>query len=194
MALDLNKFITQVRSMSNTIPGMDKVALMFQQIQDGVNQGLSAAGVDATGFVSPPDPPSAMSVKANSGVVHATLQDNSTRARPLNYFVEAATEPAFLQPHVFHLGASRGTFITLPAMNDAGVAQPWYFRSYSMYQGSTQPSAHQVYGGTSNPTAVNVGGTTALTPLPSTGSGTSSTTGQQGGTGFGVAQVSTPHD
>jgi hypothetical protein len=186
--LDLGKFLTEVRSAARQNPVFARMALMTKQIEDAINQLGTATGTDPTGFVSPPDPPSALNVKPANGLVHVTLEDNSQRSRGLHYFVEADTDPSFPQPHVEHLGVSRGRFISLPAKDDNGNPQSWYFRAYSMQLGSSQPSAHQVLGGTESPTAVNVGGTTQLTPLPSTGSGTASTSGQQGGTGFGVAQ------
>jgi hypothetical protein len=127
-------------------------------------------------------------VKAANGTVHVTLTDNSQRSRTLNYFVESDTDPSFPQPHVDHLVASRGAFLNRPALDDNGAAQKWYFRAFSMQPGSSQRSDHVVFGGSNSPTAVDVGGTTQMTPLPSTGSGTASTSGQQGGTGFGTAQ------
>jgi hypothetical protein len=121
--------------------------------------------------------------------VHVTLSDYSERSRSLHYFVEADTDPAFPNPHGFQLGASRGLFVNLPAKDDNANAQSWYFRGYSMYPGSAKRSNHVIFGGAAAPEAVSVGGTTELTPLTSTGMGTASATGQQGGQGFGTAQV-----
>jgi hypothetical protein len=190
--LDLGKFLMEIRAEAQRAPVFARMALMFQQIQDGVNQIGAAVGVDPTGHIQPPSPPQNISVKAANGTVHVTLTDNSQRNRSLNYFLEHDTNPAFPNPHVVHLVASRGTFLNLPAKDDDNNAQSWYFRAYSMYPGSTQPSSHIVFGGTSAPTPVSVGGTTQLTPLPSTGAGTASTTGQQGGKGFGQPQFSNP--
>jgi hypothetical protein len=183
MALDLGKFLTEVRKTN------PKMALMFEQIEDAVNQVANLTGVDATQHGEPPNPPAGIDVKAASGLVHVTLTDYSERTRALHYFVEADTNPAFPSPHGFHLGASRGLFVTLPAKTDGNAAQSWYFRGYAMYPGSTQRSDHIVYGGAASPTGVSVGGTTTLTPLTSTGMGTANTNGQQGGQGFGTPQV-----
>lgn len=183
--------MTEVRSAAKKIPVFSRLAIMFENIQDAVNQTANAAGVDSTEMLQAPDPPNAINVKAANGTVHVTLSDNSQRSRALNYFVEADTMPSFAQPHVFHLGVGRGAFLNLPAMDDDGGAQSWYFRGYSSYPGSAKQSAHQVFGGTASPTPVSVGGSTELTPLPSTGAGTASTTGQRGGTGFGPSQFST---
>lgn len=188
--LDLNKFLTEIRSAGRQIPVMNRLVLALQQLQDGVNQVGTATGTDPNSHTAQPDPPTNINVKAANGLVHVTLNDMSQRSRALHYFVEADTNPAFPQPHVFHLGASRGLFTTLPAMDDNSNPQSWYFRTYSMQLGSEQRSAHQVFGGTATPTPVSVGGLTTLTPLTSTGAGTAPTNGQRGGQGFGSAQFS----
>lgn len=187
--LDISKFIAEIRSRANALPVFARLALALEQTQDAVNAVGTATGVDPTNHTTPPDPPSSIQVKANNGVAHVTLSDTSQRSRALHYFVEADTTPAFSNPHVQHLGVSRGAFIPLPSKDDNASAQHWYFRSYSQYPGSQQRSDHQVFGG-SVPTPVDVGGSTQFTPLTSTGSGTSSTNGQQknGEGGFGVLQ------
>ena len=190
MSLDLGRFITEIKEVGNQIPVFNRLAVAFAKIEAAINQTAQAAGVDSTAQTEPPDPPSDINVKANGGLVHVTLSDSSARTRSLNYFVEADTEPSFPQPHVEHLGPSRGKFLSLPSKDDGGNPQLWYFRAYSMNPGSKARSAHQVYGGITNPTGVNVGGNANLTPLPSTGSGTASTTGRQSGEGFGTAQFS----
>lgn len=161
---------------------------MLTKIVSAINQTAGVLGVDSTAHASPPDPPQAIEVKANNGTAHVTLTDHSERGRALNYFIEHDTDPAFSNPHVAHLVASRGTFLSLPAKDDDGNPQKWYFRAYSMYPGSQKRSDHVILGGFATPTAVDVGGSTQLTPLPSKGAGTASTTGQQGGQGFGAPQ------
>lgn len=187
MALDISKFNTEVRAEGAKHPVFAKMALMFEQVADAINQTASAAGVDATQHVSPPDAPSAIGVKSGNGVAHVTLTDNSPRSRARNYFVEADTDPNFSAPHVVHMGVSREAFVALPGLDDNGDTQHWHFRGYSMDPGSAQRSPMQVLGG-ATPTAVDVGGQAQFTPLQATGSGTASTTGQQGGQGFGHAQ------
>jgi len=182
--LDIDNFLTEL-AIENP-----RMALMMSKVRDAINQTANATGVDSTAFQSPPHAPQSIQVKASNGLVHVTLTDSSQRSRALNYFVEHDTDPAFSNPHVLHLGASRGGFLTLPAFNDSNVAQNWHFRAYSMLPGSTKPSAPVYFGGAANPTPVSVGGTTQLTPLNSTGSGTASTTGQQGLSGFGIPQFS----
>jgi hypothetical protein len=182
--LDIDNFITELRVQN------PRMALMMDQVKNSINQVANVLGIDSTSFQAPPTAPQAINVKAAGGIAHVTITDGSTRGRALNYFVEHDTDPAFPNPHVAHLVASRGTFLSLPAKNDAGDAQSWYFRAYSMYPGSTKRSSHIIFGGFANATPVDVGGTTQLTPLPSTGAGTASTTGQQGGQGFGSSQFS----
>ncbi len=193
MALDIGTYLTEVRAEAQRTPVFARMALMFEKMTAAINQGASANGVDSTGHIQPPAPPQNISVKAANGLAHVTITDSSQRSRSLNYFLEHDTNPAFPAPHVVHLVASRGAFLSLPAKDDDGNPQNWYFRAYSMNPGSTQPSEHIVFGGANAPTPVNVGGTTQLTPLTSTGSGTASTTGQQGGSGFGKPQFANPN-
>ena len=193
MALDISDFTSEMRSRSTDDPLFARMSLMMDRVQDHINQIGSLTGVDSGGHTTPPDPPSAINVKAANGVAHVTLNDSSQRSRALNYFVEADTDPAFSNPkHIEHMGASRSKFITLPGLTDGNSTQPWYFRAYSMALGSQQASAHQYFGGSANPTPVTVGGSAQLTPLAGTGSGTGSTNGQQAGQGFGTSQYANP--
>ena len=184
MALDFGIFLAEIRARD------PHLALLLEKTQNGINQVAEATGTDATQHVSPPDAPSAINVKAAGGIAHVTITDNSQRSRALHYFVEMDTDPSFPAPHVEHLGVSRGRFVTLPGLNDSSATQNWYFRCYSMYPGASEASPHQWFGGRATPTPVTVGGSAALTPLASTGSGTASTLGVQGGTGFGTPQYS----
>lgn len=155
------------------------------KIQNGVNDLGQSIGADPTGMVATPPTIQQLTVKTNgTGLVHAVVTDNNPIQKNLHYFVEYDTNPSFTQPHVVHLGASRTMHpITLPAMDDNGNPQQFYFRAYSQYQGS-HPGAAIHFGGPV-PTAVSPGGTQKMTLIPSTGSGTAQPTGQQGGSGFG---------
>lgn len=157
----------------------------LNKLEGGVNNlGVNVAA-DPAGEVTAPPPIQQLQVKTNgTGLVHAVITDNNPIQRGLHYFVEYDTTPDFKQPHVVHLGASRSMPPTaLPANDDNGNPQNFYFRAYSQYQGS-QPGEIVHFGG-STPTAVSPGGTQNLTLLSSTGSGTAQPTGQQGGSGFG---------
>jgi hypothetical protein len=192
MALDIGVLNAEVKARGSQDPLFARMSLMFEQIENSVNQIGSLSGVDASGHVSAPTAPSQISVKAANGIAHVTLNDGAQRDRTLNYFVEADTDPSFSNPHVEHLGASRGKFFALPGLNDDGDTQNWHFRGYSMQLGSESASEHVYFGTPSAPTPVDVGGTTHLTPLVSTGAGTASTNGQQGGEGFGTYQLAKP--
>jgi len=188
MALDITTFVAELRTAAQKEPLYGRLALMMEQVQDAVNQQGNVLGVDSTQHNNPPPAPSAITVKAGGGIAHITINDTSPRGRALNYFIEHDVDPNFGNPQVIHPGASRTHFVTLPAKDDNGDAQPWYFRAYSMELGSQRRSDHIYFGGAATPTPVDVGGTGQFTPLPSTGSGTASTTGQQGGQGFGTTQ------
>ncbi len=158
-------------------------ARLFERIISAITQTARTAAVSPTGQLSAPPTIGALNVKASGETIHATISDASPIQKGINYFVEYATEPNFLAPHVFHLNASRGHFVTLPSLTDSGGTQNWYARAYSQYPGS-QPSRPVYYGGLS-PTAISLSGSTKLTPLSSTGSGTASPLGSQGAWGLG---------
>jgi hypothetical protein len=155
------------------------------KLQEGLNNLGLHLSADPTGKVTAPPVVQQLTVKTNgTGLVHAVVTDNNPIQKNLHYFVEYDTTPSFAQPHVKQLGASRSMEpITLPALDDNGNPQNFYFRAYSQYPGS-DPSAPIHFGG-DTPTAVNPGGSQKMTLLPSTGSGTAQPTGQQGGSGFG---------
>lgn len=155
------------------------------KIQEGINNLGQNLGADPTGMVATPATIQQLTVKTNgTGLVHAVITDNNQIQKNLHYFVEYDTNPAFTQPHVVHLGASRTMNpLNLPANDDNGNPQKFYFRAYSQYQGS-HPGVPIHFGGPV-PTAVAPGGSQNLTLIPSTGSGTAQPTGQQGGSGFG---------
>jgi hypothetical protein len=73
--------------------------------------------------------------------------------------------------------------IALPAMDDNGNAQKFYFRAYSAYPGG-EPGQPIHFGG-NDPTGVSPGGSVKMTLLSSTGSGTAQNSGQEGASGFG---------
>jgi hypothetical protein len=157
----------------------------LRRLQDGVNNLGQNVAVDPSGTIPAPPTIQQLTVKSNgNGLVHAVINDSNPIQKNLNYFVEYDTDPSFPQPHVVHLGASRSMApLTLPAKDDNGNAQKFYFRAYSQYPGSHPGEA--VHHGGATPTAVDPGGTQQMTLLSSTGSGTAQPTGQQGGSGFG---------
>jgi hypothetical protein len=180
--IDGSQFLKEFRSRE------PHLALLLEQMIDGINGTANLVGVNPNGKVAAPPPLEAIDVKANNGDVHVTLTHNAPINKNIKYFVEASTDPTFqnVDPaHVFELGSSRGLFTRLPAMDDDGNAQNWHFRAYPQYQGSD--ASEKTYFGTMiNPTPVDPGGTTQLTPLPSKGSGTAAPNGSQGGQGLGT--------
>ena len=186
MAVDINKelnFIRQIPTIGNYLGDA------LQRIVKGVNLTGQHIGLDPAGVLPAPNPIQQLDVKTNgTGLVHATITDHNEISKNLNYFIEYANEPSFLQPHVVHLGASRSMPpLQLPAMDDNGNPQNFYFQAYSQYPGS-HPGPKIMHGGTT-PAAINPGGTQQMTLLPSTGSGTAQNSGQEGGSGFGKVQI-----
>lgn len=182
MPIDIEKELTFVRN----IPEIGRyLGDALRKLVDGTNLLGRNAAVDPVNTMPAPPVIQQLNVKTNgTGLVHAVITDNNPIQKNLHYFVEYDTNPDFKQPHVAHLGASRTMPpITLPAKDDNGNPQNFYFRAYSQYPGS-DPGTPIHFGG-DTPTAVSPGGTQQMTLLASTGSGTAQATGQQGGSGFG---------
>lgn len=168
------------------IPGFGQfLGIALQRIEDGVNNMGQNLAVDPSGTLPSPPPIQSLTVKTNgTGLVHAVISDGNAIAKHLNYFLEYSTNASFFGAHVKQLGASRSMEpIILPANDDNGNPQKFFFRAYSQYLGS-KPGPKINFGG-SVPTAVSPGGTQQLTLIPSTGSGTAQNSGEQAGAGFG---------
>lgn len=181
MPISIDRELSQLRNR----PGLRWVYLGLNRLVSQVNQLATNLGGD-TGAMPPPPNIASLTVKSSgTGLVHAMISDPGNVSRNLQYFVEYDTNPAFTQPQVVHMGASRGALLHLPGKNDGGDGQNFYFRGYSQYPGSQKPSDRVVYGSTTTPTAVAPGGTDTLTLIPSTGSGTAANSGQEGGSGLG---------
>lgn len=177
-------FETEITFLEN-IPNIGRyLGTVLRGIQNGVNNLGQNLGAEPAGTIPPAPQIQGLTVKANNGAVHAVISDKNAISKHVNYFVEYDTNPAFTQPHVVHLGASRSMSpINLPAKDDNGKTQQFYFRAYSQYLGGN-PGAPVHFGGTT-PTPVSPGGNMQMTLIPSTGSGTAQPNGQQGGSGFG---------
>lgn len=180
--LDATQFLNEVR---NRDPHLGK---LLEQLIDGVNGISNHLGVDPKGKVQPPAAHQALNVSAGSDQVHVTITDNSPIKKNVQNFVEwSANDPAFNNPHVEHLNASRGRVLPLPAKDQNGVQIQYYFKSYSQYAGSDPQSKHTFFGTRFAPTPVTLTGSSTLALLPSTGSGTGKSDGSQSGSGLGVA-------
>lgn len=147
----------------------------LQQIVSAINLLGRATGVDPSGSIAQPARIGGISVVAASGIFDIAITDNSAVHRGIYYFAESDTSPNFTGPRVWFMGSSRNLRIALGNLT-------LYWRGYSQYIGS-MPSAPVTFG--SPPTTVVGGGSAGPTLQPSSGSGTA--TGQQGGSGFGIA-------
>jgi hypothetical protein len=183
--LDIQKEIGILRKMD----GGQWIHSALQRIEDAVNALGTNSAVAPKGKLPVPPTIQQLNVKTDgNGLVHAVISDANPIQKGLHYFVEYSTDKSFSQPHVVHLGASRSMNpITLPAKDDDGNPQQFFFRAYSQYPGS-DPGAPQHFGG-DTPTPVDPGGSVQMTLLPSTGSGTAPNDGQRGGSGFGKVLV-----
>ena len=146
------------------------------KIVASVNATSQRAGVDPSTPAPAPTPIASISVQASNGWFDISITDPSDSRPGLFYFAESDTTPAFGQPRVYFLGASRNLYTQLGN-------QTLYWRGFSQYIGS-QPSAPVTFG--APPTAVVGGGSTGPAPQPSTGSGALPNGLPRGGNGFGI--------
>lgn len=162
------------------------LGMLLEQFFDQVGTSLQHIGVTPQGKAAPPPPIAGINVVAGSDHVHVTLTDSSQVKKNVQYIVEwSDNDPSFANPHVEHLGASRGRVLALAAKNSLGAQHQYYFRAYSQYLGS-DPQTKQIYFGAKGaPTAVTLTGSSQLNYLPSPGSGTGRADGSQGGAGLG---------
>ena len=186
--LDASQFLNEIR---NWKPHLGK---LLEQIVDGLNGVSNHLGVDPTGKTQPPNAHQSLNVAAGSDHVHVTITDNSPLKKNVRNFVEySVNDPAFSNPHVEELGASRGRVLALPAKDGTGAVISYYFKSYGQFFGSDAQSKHTYFGTKFAPTAVTLTGASQLTLLPSTGSGTGRPDGSQSGAGLGPILQRPPH-
>lgn len=161
-------------------------AAFLQKVIDAVNKLGTTLGANPVGEVEPPPPVNHINIATSGEMMHVALIHNSAIKRGINYFLEVSpNDPNFTQPLVKPLGPSRASLpFTLPTNDASGQAIKYYVRAYSQYPGS-KPSKVTTFGGANNPQSITMGGSTPMTLLQSTGSGTSTTDGQQGASGFG---------
>jgi hypothetical protein len=158
------------------IPQFESLAPTQPDLYDGLTRVVSAinsigkqVNVDPNNPIDKPPAPDALNVTAGAGYFDVALTDNTSQRRGLFYFTEYDISPAFPNPTVVFMGATRNTRLQLGSLK-------LYWRAYSQYLGSS-PSDPVVFGG-NNPTLVDGSGAVAPAPQPSQGSGT-------GGGGFG---------
>lgn len=178
---DRSQFLKQIR---NTWP---QLGMLLETIFDNTDTMANHLGMDMKGKVAAPPQLAGLNVAAGSDHVHVTINDSSQVKKNIQYFVEwSVGDPSFANPHVEHLGASRGRVLALPAKNGVGATNTYYFRAYNQYLGSDPQSKKAYFGVNANPTPVTLTGTSQLTLMPSTGSGTAAPDGSQGGYGLGL--------
>ena len=147
----------------------------LKKIIAGINALGVRIGVDPHGTIAAPPAPADISVSAADGIFDIAVKDPSSPMHGINYFLESATNAAFLNPTVYDLGATRNARIQLGN-------QALYWRTYSQYLGSN-PSPPTTFGGPA-PTAVTGGGPNGPAPNPPQGSGANPA--GSGGGGFGT--------
>src|SRR5882724_6609591 len=145
MPLDIQREISFIK---DNLPHGDKIANALQRISQSVNKGFSKLGSDTDTDLPPPPPIQGLMVKTDgSGNVHAVINDAGPVTRNIRYFLETDTDPSFPQPHVLHASTSRTMKPTpLPANDDDGNPQMFYFRAYHQLPGG-QPSTPVYFGG-----------------------------------------------
>lgn len=106
---------------------------------------------NSTGQPSAPPQIAGLTVKAQNGHFTASITDNAPIFRGIQYYIEHADNPHFINRMVVHLGDSRDWQGFM-----GNVTR--YFRAYSSY--SSSPSSPPAYhGGAGQPRAVTGGGT-----------------------------------
>lgn len=174
-SINLSPWLPALRQL----PGIgDKLYQALQILVDGVNQGHANAGVAGAGALSPPPRLDAFNVATDSnGFAYFGLLHNGAKQRGINYFVEHADNPAFVNAHVLHLGTSRNGQLFIGSSTR-------YFRAYGAYQGSNEAAEPFNFGG-STASAVVGGGSAPATFTSSNGAGTAPSDGSIPGGGFG---------
>lgn len=180
MSILSNQLLSEIE---NTWP---RLGVYLRQRETVVSNVARYAAVGTENELAAPAAPASVNVKVSGEMAHITITDPNTAQRGGQYHLELATNPQFSQPHVVHLGSTRGHFVTLPTNDDTGAKHTWYARAYQQLPGS-QPGPVTNYGG-ATAAGFQMQGATNMTPLASTGSGTASTNGQQGGWGLGRTQ------
>lgn len=165
----------------------DSIQAAFQQrVINAINKLGTSLGANAVGDAAPPDPVEGINISTAGEYMQVNLIHTAPKTRAINYFTEIDTDPNFPSPMVNYQGPSRSmTPTSLPSLDANGNTIKYYVRAYAQYPGS-KPSKITTFGGANAPASITLGGKTQMTLLAGTGSGTSSSTGQQGGSGFGI--------
>lgn len=151
---------------------------LLSNAQQGVTNIEQQTNSNAQGDPPPPPAINALMVSANDG--HFQIGINHEGAefyRGVQYFIDHADNPNFINAHTIDLGTTRNHSIFL------GNATR-YWRAYAAYPGS-KPGPMAYHGSPSQPKPVNGGGSIqgpAFSRSQSSGTGTTGQTGQGPGT------------
>lgn len=126
---------------------------LYEALRDLDNQHQALASQtngNSTGQPLAPPAINSLKVVANAGHFNVAITDQSPIYRGISYFIEHADNPAFTNPQVEHIGASRNATFFF-----GNVTRYW--RAYSAY-GSSPASAPAYHGSAAVPLAVTGGG------------------------------------
>jgi hypothetical protein len=126
---------------------------LYEIISDLDNQHRNLAQqVNGSGNKQPNAPPAigGLKVTGSNGHFSIAITDDSPFFRGINYFLEHADNPHFINPHVIDLGASRNHNVFL-----GNVTR--YFRAYSSYL-TTKAGPAVYFGSQAQPVPVVGGG------------------------------------
>lgn len=144
--------LTWLRSIS--VPGAEDLgSRLYESLSDLDGQHKTLASqVNGNSIGQPiaPPPINGLMVTGQNGHFQIGITDTAPIYRGINYFVEHADNPHFVQPHIIDMGQSRNHSVFL-----GNVTRYW--RAYSSYASSPR-SAPSYFGPRAKPTAVQGGG------------------------------------
>lgn len=134
--------------------------------QKAINTMALQGNLNPDGHVDPPPAIDGVTATAGNGVLHVSIQHTAADVRrDVQYHIEHADNPSFINPQIRHIGDSR-------SFSEFIGAQSRYVRAYASY-GASAAGAVSVHGGAATPQTVDGGGLIGPAPyLPSQGRST----------------------
>jgi hypothetical protein len=161
-----------------------KLYQALHSAQSGVQNIEKQTNSDATANPSAPPPPTAVSVSAQNGIFHVSVQHNADFYRGIHYHAEYADNPNYTNPFPIDMGSSREWRGALGNLNT-------HWRIGASY-GTSPPSEWLYHGSASSPTMVSGGGPDGpALPAQSQGSGTGQPGQAMQGPGTAAVRTST---
>lgn len=161
-----------------------KLYQALKSTQSGIQNIEQQTNSDTSANPSSPPAPTAVSVNAQNGIFHVSVQHNGDFYRGVNYHAEYATDPNFTNPFPIDMGSAREW---RGALGNEGL----HFRVAASY-GHTPPSEWLYHGSASSPTMVTGGGVAGpALPAQSQGSGTGQPGQAMQGPGTAAVRTST---